>query len=362
MSNKIYKEDINKILVIAITGIGENILLIPFLKELSLTWPKASIDLCLRFDESISLLRPLGFIRNFIVCDYNRQNTLKKKIKLINNLRKEKYDVCFLTFPSDRFDKLLLAGLSGAKNIVAHQPTGLRKIMSPPRQVDIKVDKELHDVRQNLNLLLPFRQDIDQITPTIKLQASALALRKAEDFIQRHNLKKEDTIVAIHAGSSKAFNMHYKRWPADRYGELASRLIDKFKVKIFNFRTKEDPPIIVAGGMKHNFINVEEPLDVALALLSFCKLFIGNDAALMHLAAASGIKVIGIFGPTDPKRTKPYTEKAAVVQSEIKCAPCFNFSRIGKGLVCAYKTPECFKDITVSQMLSVSEKLAFKEQ
>jgi heptosyltransferase-2 len=58
-------------------------------------------------------------------------------------------------------------------------------------------------------------------------------------------------------------------------------------------------------------------------VLSQCHLFIGNDSGVMHVAAAVGLPVVGIFGPTDPFGTTPMTLRRAIVQEKPYCSPCF---------------------------------------
>jgi heptosyltransferase-2 len=58
-------------------------------------------------------------------------------------------------------------------------------------------------------------------------------------------------------------------------------------------------------------------------VLSQCHLFIGNDSGVMHVAAAVGLPVVGIFGPTDPLGTAPMTSRRAIVQEKPYCSPCF---------------------------------------
>jgi len=59
------------------------------------------------------------------------------------------------------------------------------------------------------------------------------------------------------------------------------------------------------------------------ALLSQCHLFIGNDSGAMHVAAAVGLPVIAVFGPTDPEGTAPVTPRCSIVQQKSYCSPCF---------------------------------------
>ncbi len=53
------------------------------------------------------------------------------------------------------------------------------------------------------------------------------------------------------------------------------------------------------------------------------RFMVSNDSGPMHIAAALGIPVFAIFGPTDPLRTGPYGEGHTVIREDIPCAPCF---------------------------------------
>jgi heptosyltransferase II len=59
------------------------------------------------------------------------------------------------------------------------------------------------------------------------------------------------------------------------------------------------------------------------ALLSQCHLFLGNDSGAMHVAAAVGLPVVAVFGPTDPHGTAPVTPRCNIVQEKPYCSPCF---------------------------------------
>jgi heptosyltransferase-2 len=43
----------------------------------------------------------------------------------------------------------------------------------------------------------------------------------------------------------------------------------------------------------------------------------------MHVAAAVGLPVVGVFGPTDPEGTAPVTPRVTIVQQKPYCSPCF---------------------------------------
>ena len=60
-----------------------------------------------------------------------------------------------------------------------------------------------------------------------------------------------------------------------------------------------------------------------LETVRLSSLMICNDSGPMHIAAALGVPVVAMFGPTDPALTGPYCEKKSVFVPEIACKRCF---------------------------------------
>ena len=106
-----------------------------------------------------------------------------------------------------------------------------------------------------------------------------------------------------------------KRWPSDRYGTVARQLGQ------WGLQT-----IVNAGpGEEHLAQQVVEKSDGAaqslacsigqlIALARKARLFVGGDTGPLHLAAALGVNVVAIYGPTDPARNGPYGSKAIVLR------------------------------------------------
>ena len=59
-----------------------------------------------------------------------------------------------------------------------------------------------------------------------------------------------------------------------------------------------------------------------IAVMRKAKFAVSNDSGPMHIAAALGIPVFAIFGPTDPGRTGPYGEGHKIIRADVSCAPC----------------------------------------
>ena len=77
----------------------------------------------------------------------------------------------------------------------------------------------------------------------------------------------------------------------------------------------------------------ETSLKELAGLAVLADLFITTDTGPMHLAAATGARVLALFGPTAPWRTGPYGPSHVVLRSGIDCSPCFKRT-CEKNMIC----------------------------
>ncbi|MBH0202647.1 MAG: glycosyltransferase family 9 protein [Nitrospira sp.] len=59
-----------------------------------------------------------------------------------------------------------------------------------------------------------------------------------------------------------------------------------------------------------------------MAVVKRCRVLITNDTGPMHIAAACGVPVVAVFGPTDSRTTAPYGQERSIVREAVDCAPC----------------------------------------
>lgn len=119
-----------------------------------------------------------------------------------------------------------------------------------------------------------------------------------------------------------------KRWPAEHFASIGRRAADEFGAGLIVAGGAGDRPVVDA------FLRTLRPsgaLDLCgrTRLLQFAALaleadlVIGNDTGPLHLAAACGAHVFGIYTCTSPKLTGPFGPRVATVQSCVWCAPSF---------------------------------------
>ena len=107
-----------------------------------------------------------------------------------------------------------------------------------------------------------------------------------------------------------------KRWPAERYGQVAKELAKDGLCSLINHGPGEEELAAAveaasAGAARKISCTVSE----LVALTRRARLFIGGDTGPLHLAAALKIPVVAIFGPTDPARNGPFGTQAIVLRS-----------------------------------------------
>jgi len=107
-----------------------------------------------------------------------------------------------------------------------------------------------------------------------------------------------------------------KQWPPQRYGQVAKHLAqDGLQVLVNVGPAEEKLAEVVEEASAGSAKAVSWPLAELIALTRRARLFIGGDTGPMHLAAALGIPVVAIFGPTSPARNGPFGTQSIVLRS-----------------------------------------------
>jgi len=107
-----------------------------------------------------------------------------------------------------------------------------------------------------------------------------------------------------------------KQWPAERYGFVARRLAEDGVKSLINFGPGEESLMqAVESSSEGTAEGIASSLTELIALTRRARIFIGGDTGPMHLAAALGVPVVAIFGPTNPARNGPFGTRSIVLRS-----------------------------------------------
>lgn len=114
-----------------------------------------------------------------------------------------------------------------------------------------------------------------------------------------------------------------KLWPAEAFGRLADELLEDFGLaSVVTYGPGEQG--LAARVAASSARGAATPVSVSLvqffALARRASVFVGGDTGPLHLAAAAGAPVVGIYGPTDPARNGPFDARDATVgRSDLPC-------------------------------------------
>ena len=144
-----------------------------------------------------------------------------------------------------------------------------------------------------------------------------------------------------------------KRWPADRFGQVALSALSRGRrvVLIGGPAEAEDCQKIAAMqppayASKIQSLAGQISLGESIDLMATAGQVVANDSGLMHIAAALGVPVVGLFGPTSPEHTPPLSAKAQVVWSRPECSPCFKRQ-------CPLEHHACMQELKPDQVIEV---------
>ena len=134
-------------------------------------------------------------------------------------------------------------------------------------------------------------------------QALAIGVAREEEAGDTLHRLQADQVPCVVLSLSASLPM--KRWPLERFAELADRVIQQYSCRILFAAGPSDTWTegileIMVHKDRASFIPPLHLLTLA-SLFKRCDLLIGNDTGTMHLACAVGTPVLAIFGPTDPQ-------------------------------------------------------------
>lgn len=114
-----------------------------------------------------------------------------------------------------------------------------------------------------------------------------------------------------------------KRWHPERFGSLASML--DIKTIIIGSASDIEISQNIESVSKGKALSIAGDTDMKelISVIRSARYVVTNDSGPMHIAAALGIPVIAIFGPTNPARTGPYGRNHIIIRSDVSCAPCY---------------------------------------
>jgi heptosyltransferase II len=358
-----------KILLLALPGIGDALLATPMIELLRKAKPDAEIHAFIMFSSTREMYEHDPYIDRVHYYDF-LNDTKSGALKFVSDLRRLHFDISINIYPQNRREYNLIAFLIGAKRRL-----GIRYRRRDPQNLSwlntttLLENDLLHCVEQNIRLLtlLGIEHALDEATlPRLRLNISKDHIAFADSWYGAHGLSRNELLIGFHAGTAQFKNHINRRWAPEKFAELATRLTDEMGARILLFGGPDDLDanriILEKAGNKIIPVETKSIMD-SIAVMRPLKLFVSNDSALMHIAGALELPTVAIFGPTNETYVHPWKTRYSVVQTGIECRPCFVYSP--KPLTCYRKDPAehflCIRAIEVGQVMGAVKSLVSPE-
>jgi lipopolysaccharide heptosyltransferase II len=302
------KDTIKKILIIKPRGIGDLILSTIVLKNLKAKFPECEIHYLTE-----SFAAPLLKFNPFITKIFEFKNSFFENIKLILQLRKERYDIIFDFYSNPKTAQFTF--LTKAKIKVGYDKLGRNYAYN----FKVKLtEPNLHSAFAHLEFLkiLNIKTQFQELLYFITTEEKKFA----DEYFQVNKIS-EDCIGIIPGGGWNS-----KRCEPEKFAEICNLIHQKFGSQfliLYGEDDKNDAQKIYEQTSGFSHLGPETSIREMVALISKCKAVIANDSGPMHLSAALGIPTIGIFGPTNPYAHRPFGKDCFWVRNEnLDCIQC----------------------------------------
>jgi len=337
----------HKILIVKPSSLGDIVHSLPFLNALSKCFPEAKIHWVVAqgFEELLEghpMIHKLWIIKkdSWKNIRYAR-HTIREVNLLLRELKQEKYDLVI-----DLQGLLRSGAITGATG--APLRIGFKEAREGSRVFythTVEGGNDIHAVDRYLKIAEFWGCNISEIRfPFPSIEHSSSFNPHPSPFLSI------DSYAVLVPGA----RWKTKRWPAEQFGKLASLL--PVRTVIVGSRSDSgiaDEIVALSKGKSLSLAGKTDLRDL-VNIMNGAQFVVSNDSGPMHIAAALGIPVFAIFGPTDPVRTGPYGKGHTIIRSSETCAPCFRRSCDDTKCMNGLKAEEVFKIIASKQNISES--------
>jgi heptosyltransferase-2 len=307
-----------RIVIRATNWVGDAVMSEPALAALRDAFPQAELTWLAR-PAIADLFRGHPAIDHMVIYDHRgRHAGLSGKWALASELRRHAFDLAVLF--QNAFEAAALAALAGVPRRYGFATDGRRFLLTHPIGVPEPTVFE-HQTSYYLDLLRP----LGIVRP---VEAPRLFVTpEEEDHIDRRlaacSLAPNDDLLGLNPGSIYGTA---KRWLPERFARTADRLARDFglRVVILGAPGEEALGRAVADAMESKPIVLSGQTSIRelMAVIKRCRLLLTNDTGPMHVAAAFGVPVVAVFGPTDWRTTAPFGDTHRIVRKPVDCSPC----------------------------------------
>lgn len=310
------------ILVNALVNLGDVVLTTSAIAILKKAYPEAKITM---------LVKPVvrqavennPIIDEVMVFDYKaKQNSLGKMMDMVKDIKSRHFDLS-ISFDRKLRPALLcwLAGIPvrvGPDKVFDDRPSRVIWLYTHVVHITHDLDATLQ-AETYQTIVRDFTGLKDHAEPVFA-RITAEAEKNAEDLLSLLPPSKKRIALCVKG------TFELKTWPKEYFVEVVNALAQRYNASFFivgapNDREYADAVMEAMNPPIMNFCGKTTLVDLA-ALIRKSDLLITVDTGATHIAAATGVKMVTMYGCTSPGRWHPFNKNARVLTSKERCCPC----------------------------------------
>ncbi|MFH1211897.1 MAG: glycosyltransferase family 9 protein, partial [Candidatus Woesearchaeota archaeon] len=209
--------------------------------------------------------------------------------------------------------------------------------------------RHIVELYMDLGKILGISQQVSRLE---ELPVSKQNKKIVDEYFRKNKLTgKKIVMLAPGVGASG----RQRIWPVGNYAKLADRLIKNDLIVMFigsPFDRADIESIISLMKLKKKAYYDPNmfPLKQFFYACTKAAVFVSNDTGPMHVAAAQGVRTLGLFGPNIPARWRPYGKGNDFIYHKLECSPCIINEKGAIQKCCNKEYQKCMKLISVDEV------------
>lgn len=331
-----------RILLIKPSSLGDIVHAFPVVSAIKTQWPGSHITWLVKRQWADLVERAEGVDRVWPV-----EMRIRSWIREGRALRAQRFDIAIDL--QGLFRSAIVARFSGAPTRIGFANGREGSPWFYTQRIPV-LSPDIHAVDRYLSVAAALGSSLPG-KPRFGIRLLEKDMATVRELCRRKGFSMDKPWVAMNIGA----RWPTKRWPLASFAAVVDQLHE----------THRDPVVMIGSADERAYTNRlraltdrpfvdlsgEIPLGCLPALLSTATAMITNDSGPMHIAAALGVPVIAMFGPTSAIRTGPYGAGHHVLAGRVSCSPCFS-------RVCRHDPElECLHLIKPTQVVDVIRPL-----
>jgi ADP-heptose:LPS heptosyltransferase len=306
--NAILSVPVRRIVTFHLNDLSGLLFTLPALHALREGFPGARITAVMR-PSLAALMDDSPFVDEILL---RPKGGISKQTALMLQLRQRHFDMALAFSPSRT--SVMLAWSSGAATRVGLGSAKMEALLTH-RVLDegpATIETYLEMVRSvGCSARGTDYRGLLQVAPPHSLAAARL--------LKQHNIEGAFIAVAPQLDVRRR-DSAIREWPATHW----ARALDELALRLPVVLLGATPTPSIMRQVKNHVVDLGGLADLPslAAICGHARLFVGVDSGVMHLAAAMGTSVVGIFGPTDWRTAGPRGVPYRIARQPVECAPC----------------------------------------